>query len=143
MDRDDESGQRGYSGLSYVQTLEAGLLPSYQPGHIFVQDNAPIHRALVVESFIERHGIWTLEWPAYSPDLNPIEHVWWALKKLVYKLHPELKRMGRSAAAWEALHAALQEAWVAIPDSLIRNLIYSMPRRLEAVRKAKGWQTKY
>ena len=89
------------------------------------------------------HGIWTLEWPPYSPDLNPIEHLWWALKKLVLKLHPELITMGNSKSDWKALCKALKKAWRKIPDSLIRKLIHSMPRRLGAVRKAKGWQTKY
>ncbi|KAF2178709.1 hypothetical protein K469DRAFT_717923, partial [Zopfia rhizophila CBS 207.26] len=73
------------------------------------------------------HGIWTLEWPLYSPDLNPIEHLWWALKKL----------------AWDALRAALKEAWKKLPKRLIRQLIESMGRRLAAVRKVRGWQTKY
>ena len=103
----------------------------------------PIHTAGVTIEWLEFHGIWVLEWPPYSPDLNPIEHLWWALKKLVHKLYPELKRMGNSERDWEALRSALKEAWKKIPNSLIRKLIFSIPRRLAAVRKAHGWQTKY
>jgi len=143
MERDQTAQRSGYSANSYVQTLRDGLLPNYRPGQIFMQDNAPIHTAYVTKDFLESHGIWTLEWPPYSPDLNPIEHLWWALKKLVHKLHPELVTMGNSEADWEALRAALKEAWRKLPNSLIRKLIYSMPRRLAAVRKARGWQTKY
>jgi transposase len=143
MERDFASKKNGYSGKSYTKTLEEGLLPQYLPGHIFVQDNAPIHNSNYTKDWLESHGIWTLEWPPYSPDLNPIEHMWWALKKMVYKLHPELVTMGNSESDWDALNDALQEAWLKIPNSLIRKLVESMPRRLEAVRKAKGWQTKY
>jgi transposase len=143
MERDFESKKNGYSGRSYTQTLEEGLLPQYLPGHIFMHDNAPIHNSNWTKEWLETYGIWTLEWPPYSPDLNPIEHMWWALKKMVHKLHPELVTMGNSAGDWEALHNALREAWLKIPNSLIRHLIESMPRRLAAVRKAKGWQTKY
>jgi hypothetical protein len=59
----------------------------------------------------------------------------------VYELHPELDIMGSAESDWQALHNALKEAWHAIPDLLVKKLISSMPRRLEAVRKAKGWQT--
>jgi transposase len=132
-----------YTGISYTNSLEEGLLPQYLPGHIFVQDNAPIHNSKHSKEWLEKHGIWTLEWPPYSPDLNPIEHMWWALKKMVHKLHPELDKMGNSEADWDALKEAIKEAWLAIPNWLIKKLIESMPRRLAAVRKAKGWQTKY
>jgi hypothetical protein len=51
--------------------------------------------------------------------------------------------MGNSESDWDALKEAIKEAWLAIPNWLIKKLIESMPRRLAAVRKAKGWQTKY
>jgi hypothetical protein len=143
MERDFESKKHGYSGRSYTQTLEEGLLPQYRPGQMFMQDNAPIHNSKWTKDWLETHGIWTIDWPPYSPDLNPIEHMWWALKRMVHKLHPELAIMGRSEEDWKALQDALQEAWLALPDSLIRRLVESMPRRLAACRKARGWQTKY
>ncbi|OCK73155.1 hypothetical protein K432DRAFT_263171, partial [Lepidopterella palustris CBS 459.81] len=87
--------------------------------------------------------VWTIEWPPYSPDLHLIEHLWWALKKLVNKLHPEFQTMGGSDEESQLFCTALKEAWRKISNSLIRKLILSMPRRLAAVRKAKGWQTKY
>jgi transposase len=139
MSRDFASKKCGYSGQSYVDTLEQGLQHQYRPGDIFMQDNAPIHTCNQVKEWLEVHGIHTMEWPPYSPDLNPIEHLWWALKKYVQKLHPELKEMGDKEEDWDALRSALKEAWQAIPNSLIRQLIESMPRRLAAVRKAKGW----
>lgn len=84
-----------------------------------------------------------MEWPPYSPDLNPIKHMWWALKKMVYKLYPELAIMGNAKADWTALQEAIKEAWLMLPDSLIISLVRSMPDPVEACRKAKGWQTKY
>jgi hypothetical protein len=51
--------------------------------------------------------------------------------------------MGNLEKDWEALRSALKEAWKKIPNLLIRKLIFLIPRRLAAVRKAQGWQTKY
>jgi hypothetical protein len=143
MSRDETTARRGYTAQSYIQALEEGLRGHYRPGQWSMQDNAPNHTALASREWLESHGVATVNWPPYSPDLNPIEHLWWALKKKLYELHPEFDYMGDSQAEWDAFEEGLHEAWAAIPDSLISELIRSMPRRLDAVRQAKGYQTKY
>jgi hypothetical protein len=143
MSRDETTARRGYTAQSYIQALEEGLQGNYRPGQWFMQDNAPIHTALASREWLESHGVATVNWPPYSPDLNPIEHLWWALKKKLHELHPEFDYMGDSQAEWDVFEEGLHEAWAAIPDSLISELIRSMPRRLDAVRQAKGYQTKY
>jgi hypothetical protein len=143
MTRDQAAARCGYTAQSYIQALEEGLLDNYKPGEWFMQDNAPIHTARASKEWLEVHGVATVDWPPYSPDLNPIEHLWWALKKKLHELHPEFDYMGNSNDEWEAFEMGLHEAWAAIPDTLIAQLIRSVPRRLDAVRQAKGYQTKY
>lgn len=76
MKRDHVEGRRGgYTTNSYMDALEEGLLPIYEPGRVFQQDNASIHNAYVTRDWFEEHGIYMVEWPAHSPDLNPIKPV--------------------------------------------------------------------
>jgi transposase len=65
----------------YWDVLEEGLRPLYEPG-----DFASVHVKGCTPEWLEEHGIWTIDWPPHSPDLNPIEHVWHALKKKIRKI---------------------------------------------------------
>lgn len=143
MTRDSSAKRNGYTAWSYQQALEEGLLPDYRPGELFMQDNACVHTARTSKDFLEIHGVHTIEWPPYSPDLNPIEHMWWALKKKLHQLHPEFDCMGTSQEEWDHFEMGLKEAWAAIPNSLICKLIMSMPKRLRACTKNRGYHTKY
>ena len=102
---------------------------------VFMQDGAPCHRAKIVTQFLKAQKINILDWPGNSPDLNPIENLWTNLKNKVSERQPTNAKM---------LEQAIKEVWVRdISPAYCRNLVESMPRRLEAVIKAKGGPTKY
>ncbi|GFX94532.1 transposable element Tcb1 transposase [Trichonephila clavipes] len=46
------------------------------PEAVFQQDNARPHVAKTVKSYLDSQTVQLLPWPAYSPDMSPIEHVW-------------------------------------------------------------------
>ena len=50
---------------------------------LFQQDNAPAHSAIRTRTFLEQNGVRTMQWPPNSPDLNPIEDVWWHVDRRV------------------------------------------------------------
>ena len=75
MERDPDAPRGGYSACSYIQVLDDQIPTMYEPGMVYMRDGARIHTAASVNEWLEEHGIECLDWPAYSPDLNPIEHL--------------------------------------------------------------------
>ncbi len=75
-------------------------------------------------------------WPGNSPDLNPIEPMWAALKEAIWAITPTTDRMTQVTR--------IKEAWKKICDSgLPRTLVKSFPVRIQAVQASGGSHTKY
>ena len=62
------------------------LLPEIPIGSVIIWDNASFHQSEKLETLIEESGSHLLFLPAYSPDLNPIERFWSALKARIRRL---------------------------------------------------------
>ncbi len=123
----------------YQEILEHIMLPSADKLYgdadfIFQQDLAPAHTAKGTKSWFNDHGVTVLDWPANSPDLNPIENIWGIVKRKMRDTRPNNA---------DELKATVKETWASIPPQQCHKLITSMPRRIEAVIKAKGAPTKY
>ena len=103
---------------------------------MFQDDNARPHRARVVTQHLEQRGVPRMAWPACSPDLNPIEHLWDQLGMAV-------RRRIDDGSTLQDLRRILEEEWHAIPQQRILALINSMRRRCEAVIRAYGGTTHY
>lgn len=102
----------------------------------FQHDNAPIHTARVVKSWIRDQNIKLLDWPPYSPDLNVIENVWGWLVRKVYA-------SGKQYSNKEELIEAIKLAWSSISLDYIKSLYDSIPNRIYEVILHKGGSTHY
>ncbi len=130
-------------GLSdrLVQGLEDELQESLNywgknpQGVVFQQDNDPKHTSKKPKAWLKDHGFEVMVWPPQSLDLNPIEHLWNHKRKLgEYEDPPR---------GIQELWERVQKEWDNIGAEECRKLIESMPRRVEAVVKAKGGHTKH
>ncbi|GFW53480.1 transposable element Tcb2 transposase [Trichonephila clavipes] len=99
-----------------------------------MDNNARPHRTLAVEELLESEDITRMDWPAYSADLNPIEHVWVALGKRIDAClhHPENTQQ---------LKQMLIEEWALLPQEMLLQLVLSMRRRCEAIIEVRGGHT--
>lgn len=124
----------------YVELLEIALVNHAEdlmdPDFIFQQDNASIHTARQTKEFLQSRNIPVLDWPACSPDLNPIENLWgWLVRKVYYG--------GVQYDSVGSLKNAVRVAWTEIPKSLLEKLVQSMKDRLIDVIANAGGPTKY
>ncbi|CAD6200104.1 unnamed protein product [Caenorhabditis auriculariae] len=100
---------------------------------VFTQDGAPAHRAKGTQECCRANFsefISAADWPASSPDLNPMDYAVWIYltEKVSSKNYPSIK----------ALKTALIKKWDEIDDDYLRAVIDAYPKRLKAVIKAKG-----
>ncbi|KAM4057523.1 DDE superfamily endonuclease [Hirsutella rhossiliensis] len=123
---DPDSARGGVTARRVLETLQESLPTIAEPGYTFAQDNASTHTAAIVQAWlgcwVEENRVDLVDWPPYSPDLNPIENNYSSKQKLCFA----------AVGAWEDLE-----------EDTLNHLIESMPRRLQAVVAARGWYTKY
>lgn len=71
----------GYcDGRVFEAYIEKVLVPALIPGQTVIMDNASFHKSKKIKDLIEGKGCHLIYLPAYSPDLNPIEHYWHMVK---------------------------------------------------------------
>ena len=76
----------GYSNARVYETyVEKVLVPSLLPGMVLIIDNAPFHKSKKIIDLLDKIQCKVIFLPPYSPDLNPIEHHWAAVKNNIRK----------------------------------------------------------
>jgi hypothetical protein len=121
----------------YCALLEQHLLPQaalwYGDGlWEFQQDNAPSHKAHTTMAFFADNSIEVLEWPAYSPDINPIENLWSTLKKKIYHSGSASTIQG---VITQALHLWHHDTEI---HAQCVSLCTNMSTRVQKLRNARG-----
>ncbi|GFW46646.1 transposable element Tc3 transposase [Trichonephila clavipes] len=125
------------TGLIYRDViLEQHVRLFRVPWVLFMDDNARPHRANIIDECLQSEDITRMDWPAYSPELNPIEHVWDMLGRRIAARQPP-------STFLPELRRALLDEWCNIPHDQIDNLILSMPRHCKACIAPFGRHTPY
>jgi transposase len=108
-----------------------------KPGHEewwLLHDGSPVFRSSTVQTWIFNKQINVLDWPPYSPDLNPIENLWPRVHALMDRLMPTTD---------EQVADAFVECWPELSLDIFTDFAQSMPARIQAVIDANGDATKY
>ena len=125
---------QGILGTHLVESAELHFDIEHAERWWFLQDNAPQHKSVLVRTWLFNHGIQCLDFPPYSPDLNPIENLWADLARRVEQFQ---------CSTMEELQDIVAEQWKETDKELLRKLARSMPERCQAVIDAHGDHTAF
>ena len=131
------------TGKKMVEIIKENIIPEtkrlFGDGvqWLILHDNDKRWRSNIVQNYTFNHCIVQLNdgiWPAYSPDLNPIENLWSYLSKKVFDRNP--------SSVDELKQFAIEE-WRNIPKQLIADLVYSLRTRAYLCLQNNGSKIPY
>ena len=130
--------QGNFNAQGYInQILQPKAVPFIQrhgPA-ILMHDNARPHVARICRQFLNRNNVNVLHWPAVSPDMNPVEHIWDYLGRKV--------RARGNVHNLRDLENALIQEWNNIPNVVIRRYVRSIRGRLAPCINSRDGHTRY
>ena len=100
---------------------------------LFVDDNA---RPRIASDYLRQESIDSIPWPAMSPDMNHIEHLWDDIGRKINDRVPACQNL-------QELRDALVQEWQSIPLRTLRHLVQSMRRRVDKLFRKRGGYTRY
>lgn len=129
----------------YCEILEQHLFPNAsRTGRRwrFQQDNAPMHTSRITRHLLESHKTRVIDWPANSPDLNPIENLWAILKDKVEK-RTNFHLASKKTLSSEMFRSIIEEEWKSLDKSIFLKLANSMEKRITELLEKKGCKINY
>lgn len=124
------------NSAKYKEMLDKSLRPFFRRGWTFMHDGAMIHQSRETKEWLKSNKIPALEWPANSPDLNPIENLWGMLTRAVFA-------NGRQFKTKEELKTEIFKQWALIKPKELMKLVKSMTDRIVEVIAKHGGNTRY
>ena len=134
--------QGNLTGDQYIRDVLQPVVVPHFDNHplatrpVYLDDNARPHRSRTVTAYLQSEAVTSVPWPAMSPDLNPIEHIWDMLGRRMHAREPSVQNIRQ-------LEAALHREYQQLSQQDIRRLTGGMRRRIEAVIQALGGYTRY
>lgn len=124
----------------YQRVLQDSLVPYVaklqQKSLIFQQDNASVHVSNSIKLWFAKKKIQIMEWPACSPDLNPMENIWGWIVRRIYADNKQYQNVVE-------LRRAINNTWEEITLDFLENYVSSMPNRIADVISKKGKPIQY
>ena len=134
--------QGNLTGDQYIRdVLQAVVVPHSDnhplaTRHVYMDDDPRPHHSRAVTAYLQSEAVTSVPWPAMSPDLNHIEHIWDMLGHHIHVREPPVQNIRQ-------LEAALHREWQQLSQQDSRYLTEGMRRRVAAVIQTRGGYTQY
>lgn len=109
------------NGDVFTAFVEHVLVPELRPGDVVILDNLSSHKVAPVRELIEAAGATLRYLPPYSPDLNPIEHIFAKIKQRLRSLAHRTRD-----ALWSAMQSVLDEVTASDAANCYRHAGYTL-----------------